>query len=173
MDYFAQLSVEIEVKRNDVSLTEIDHGNYCGVVLSPGPEKPDSAGNLMAITSHFLARLPILGICLGHQALGIASGAQLIKAAKPMHGKLSEIMTEPGILFDGISKKIEVVRYHSLILKDVPEAYVATASTQSKELMAMESIGLKACGIQFHPEAVLTEYGLQMLRNWVSFYNIV
>lgn len=173
VDYFAQLSVDVEVKRNDSPIVEILKGKYTAVVLSPGPEKPHSAGRLMEVTRHYLGKLPVLGICLGHQAIGLACGAHLEKAKKPMHGKLSEIITEEDVLFQGLQKTIDVVRYHSLILSEIPSQFNITAKTKDEEVMAIESKELMACGIQFHPEAILTEYGLEMLRNWVTFYNIV
>lgn len=173
VDYFAQLSVEVEVRRNDKPMEEIVAQNYSAVVLSPGPEKPHSAGRLMDVVDHYLGNIPVLGICLGHQAIGLACGAHLKKAKKPMHGKLSEIATNEGILFRGLPRTLDVVRYHSLILSEIPSQFSITAKTKSDEVMAIESKELMACGIQFHPEAILTQYGLEMLRNWVSFYNIV
>lgn len=173
VDYFAQLSVEVEVKRNDAPMEEIVAQNYSAVVLSPGPEKPHTAGRLMEVANHYLGKTPVLGICLGHQAIGLAYGAVLEKALKPMHGKLSQITTEEGVLFQGLPKTIDVVRYHSLILSEIPFPFNITAKTLDGEVMAIESKELMACGIQFHPEAILTEYGLEMLRNWATFYNIV
>lgn len=173
VDYFGQLNVEVDVRRNDEPFDNFKNNHYAGVVLSPGPEKPQSAGQLLAITAYYFGRTPLLGICLGHQAIGVHRGVQLVKAAKPMHGKLSEIETAPEVLFSGLNKHIQVVRYHSLILKEPPKGFNATAITATGELMAFESKADKAYGIQFHPEAVLTECGLQMLKNWVSFYNIV
>lgn len=173
VDYFAQLSAEVEVRRNDTPMEEILAHNYSAVVLSPGPEKPHSAGRLMDVVEYYLGKIPVLGICLGHQAIGLACGAQLKKAKRPMHGKLSEIANNEGILFQGLPKTFDVVRYHSLILSEIPSQFRITAKTKSDEVMAIESKELMACGIQFHPEAILTQYGLEMLRNWVSFYNIV
>lgn len=173
VDYFQQLNVEVEVLRNDEPIEKYYKKDYSGIVLSPGPEQPNSAGQLLKITESFLGNLPILGICLGHQALGVLNGGSLIKAIRPMHGKISTIDTEDSIVFKNLPKRFDVVRYHSLVINDLPEAIRVTAKTSEGEVMAMESEKLMFSGIQFHPEAVLTEYGLQMLRNWVSFYNIV
>lgn len=173
VDYFNQLGISVKVFRNSDSLEEIVSYTYAGVVLSPGPERPSAAGNLMDIIAHYDGKLPVLGICLGHQAIGLHLGANLEKAAYPMHGKLSAVKTSTGILFKGIPEEIEVVRYHSLVLKNLPEEIKPVAFTHTHELMAFESKGGNLCGIQFHPEAVLTEYGLEMLKNWASFSNIV
>lgn len=174
VDYFNQLGVETKVFRNDSSIKDIQSFEYRGLVLSPGPEKPKSAGNLLEVVAAYLGKLPMLGICLGHQAIAEFLGGELVKANYPMHGKVSRIITEEGQVFNGLPDHFEVVRYHSLIIQNLPETLKATARTESQELMAYESESeLMAWGLQFHPEAVLTQYGLDMLRNWVTFYNIV
>lgn len=173
VDYFKQLNVEVEVRRNDESFQDITSQKYSGVVLSPGPERPETAGRLLEFAKYYLGQVPVLGICLGHQAIGVLNGAELIKAKRPMHGKISRISTHQAGVFRNLPQQFNVVRYHSLILRSVPSQFNITAQTPEGEIMAIESPQLKAVGIQFHPEAVLTEYGLEMLRNWVSFYNIV
>ena len=173
VDYFNQLNVEVKVMRNDEPLDGLIDLDIQGVVLSPGPEKPQSSGHLLKVAEHYFGKLPLLGICLGHQAIGVLQGSDLVKAEKPMHGKLSTIRAQEGILFRDLPDHFEVVRYHSLILKNIPKGYLATALTDQNEIMAIENEGLMACGIQFHPEAVLTQYGIEILRNWASFYNIV
>lgn len=174
VDYFGQLGVETKVFRNDSSLKEIQSFEYSGLVLSPGPEKPKRAGNLLEVVAAYLGKCPMLGICLGHQAIAQYLGAELVKASYPMHGKVSRIVTREGQVFKGLPDHFEVVRYHSLIIQNLPQNLKATAFTASQELMAFESeSALMAWGLQFHPEAVLTQYGLDMLRNWVTFYNIV
>lgn len=154
-------------------MAEIMAHPYSGVVLSPGPERPSNAGNLMDVIAYYENKLPVLGICLGHQAIGQHFGASLQKATYPMHGKVSRIKVSKGILFQGIPDEINVVRYHSLILRNLPETLKPVAFTDKNELMAFESTVGNMVGIQFHPEAVLTEYGLEMLKNWASFSNIV
>lgn len=174
VDYFEQLGVDTRVCRNDAPLAEIQIEDYNGIVLSPGPERPKDAGNLLRFVAEYIGKLPMLGICLGHQAIAVQMGGKLVKAELPMHGKVSKVKTSGGNAFKGIPSEIDVVRYHSLIVEDLPRELEVTGRTQSGELMSYESIPkLKAWGLQFHPEAVLTEYGLDMLRNWVTFYNIV
>ncbi|GAB5524292.1 MAG: aminodeoxychorismate/anthranilate synthase component II [Roseivirga sp.] len=173
VDYFNQLGITVKVFRNSDPLEEITAYAYQGIVLSPGPERPSSAGNLMKIITHYDGKLPLLGICLGHQAIGEYCGASLEKAAYPMHGKVSRVKTSSGILFRDIPDEIAVVRYHSLVLRNLPEMLKPVAFAGNNELMAFESTTGKMMGIQFHPEAVLTEYGLEMLKNWASFSNIV
>lgn len=173
VDYFQQIGVDVKVMRNDEALDVIISDTYAGIVLSPGPEKPENAGHLMKIVAHYLGKLPLLGICLGHQAIGLYAGADLVKAEKPMHGKISKITQNGSLLFSSLPSTFEVVRYHSLILENLPDGFAVTARTPNDEIMAFENIQLKAHGLQFHPEAILSQYGLDMLRNWVTFYNIV
>lgn len=175
VDYFQQLGVEVKVFRNDDSLEEIKNsGDYKGIVLSPGPERPESSGRLLDVIDEYLGRLPMLGICLGHQAITQYLGADLLKAKVPMHGKISKIKIEGGRIFKDLPREFEVVRYHSLVVENLPNTLLSTAVTEDGELMAFESNSdLMAWGLQFHPEAILTQYGLEMLRNWVTFYNIV
>lgn len=173
VDYFGQLGIKTHVVRNNVPLTQITEQVYQGVVLSPGPEKPQTAGNLMQVIEHYLGKRPMLGICLGHQAIGEYLGAALEKANYPMHGKISAIKTQEGQLFNDLPKEFNVVRYHSLVLKRLPATLKPTAQTAEGTLMAFESEALNVFGIQFHPEAALTEHGLHILRNWARFSNIV
>lgn len=173
MDYFEQLGCEVQVVHNDIAPEELSFENIYGIVISPGPETPEKANNLNRLLPLFLGKLPILGICLGHQALAQYVGAKLKKAIKPMHGKVSPISISGGFVFEGLPSRIEVVRYHSLVIEDIPDILTPLAYTKEKELMAFQSLEMQLCGIQFHPEAALTQYGLQMLRNWLTFYNIV
>ncbi|MCO6359435.1 anthranilate synthase component II [Roseivirga pacifica] len=172
VDYFEQAGAQVEVLRNDIDPAQIDLAKYKGLVLSPGPEEPRKAGNLMPIIEAFVGKIPMLGVCLGHQAIAIHFGGTLVKAIKPMHGKISKIDNLDAVLFQNIPRSIDIVRYHSLVIKDLPKTLKKTAFTQAGELMAFESLDYQVHGLQFHPEAVLTEYGLEMLRNWVTFYNI-
>ncbi|WP_338766551.1 aminodeoxychorismate/anthranilate synthase component II [Bernardetia sp. ABR2-2B] len=173
-DYVQHLGVECKVFRNDTSLKELQKYNFTGVILSPGFGKPQDAGVMMEVIDYYHQKLPILGVCLGHQALGIYFGAKLIYAEKPMHGKVSKIEckvdSKTDLLFQNMPSKIEVVHYHSLLIdleKHTPLLY-PTAYTEKGELMAFSHITLPIKAIQFHPEAALTEYGLQMLENWLS-----
>ena len=174
VDYFHQLSCTVDVKRNDEPLEALCSEQYTGVVFSPGPESPSKANNLISTVEYYLGKKPTLGICLGHQAIAQVLGADLIYADYPMHGKISKITVDGGILFQGLPKQIEVVRYHSLINQSLPNTIKPVAFTQKGELMAFDTTPeLKAHGLQFHPEAILTQYGIDMLRNWLTFYNIV
>lgn len=167
-DYLQQLGAEVVVLRNNVTLDLITTQIYDGIVLSPGPGVPQAAGCLMDIIIHYERKIPILGVCLGHQALGLHFGAKLCKANKPMHGKISTIaVNTTDVLFKDLSAQLNVVRYHSLILKELPETLAISAQTANSEIMAFSHKLLPISGIQFHPEAILTEYGLEMLANWL------
>jgi anthranilate synthase/aminodeoxychorismate synthase-like glutamine amidotransferase len=168
-DYFARLGVQCRVVRNDVPWQEIIGHTYKGIVLSPGPGTPQEAGRLMQVIDYYHNKLPMLGICLGHQAIGQYFGASLHKAIKPMHGKISEIQLMPDLLHEQLPAQIEVVRYHSLVLKELPECLVATSFTKDAEVMSLAHRTLPVRGIQYHPEAALTRDGLRILNNWVKF----
>lgn len=168
VDYFNQLKIGCHVVRNDVSLEEISRYKFDGIVLSPGPEIPEKAGNLMAVLSHYHKKLPILGICLGHQAIGQFFGAQVQRAVKPMHGKLSRIKLEKDVIFTGIPSEINVVRYNSLVVKGGGDELQILARCENNEVMALRHRDLRLWGVQFHPEAALTEHGLNILKNWLS-----
>ncbi len=176
-DYVQRLGVECKVFRNDTPLEILKKHNFTGIILSPGFGKPQEAGNMMEVIDYYHQKLPILGVCLGHQALGIYFGANLIYAEKPMHGKIStincKVNNETDLIFQNMPSKIEVVRYHSLLIElekseEKKEVLIPTAYTEKGELMAFSHITLPIKGIQFHPEAALTEYGLQMLENWIK-----
>ncbi len=154
-------------------MEEITRERYQGIVISPGPETPAKAGNLMKVLAYYEKKLPILGICLGHQAIGEYYGAALEKALKPMHGKVSSIHFSADYLFTGIAMPFNIVRYHSLILNNLPAALQSIAETPAGELMALRHQYLPIRGLQFHPEAHLTQFGLQILRNWVNFNKII
>jgi anthranilate synthase component 2 len=165
-DYLAQIGLRCDVVRNDVPLEKIMVRKYESVVLSPGPGKPTEAGNMLRLIEHYHDKVPMLGICLGHQALASFFGADIRKANSPMHGKISRITCQPDPVFENIPEHINVVRYHSLITENMPPALKVIASTDDHEIMAFRHAFLPLYGLQFHPEAVLTEYGLQLLKNW-------
>ncbi|WP_055562539.1 anthranilate synthase component II [Hymenobacter sp. AT01-02] len=171
LDYLQQLGCEVEVRRNNVPLAEIEGLRFDGIVLSPGPGTPRGAGNMLAIIERWHQQVPMLGVCLGHQALGEFFGAPLERGAKPMHGKVSDIdWVEADKLADGLPARMPVTRYHSLILGALPPSLEALAYTTDmpRELMAMRHRELPLYGVQFHPEALLTSYGLALLGNWVK-----
>jgi anthranilate synthase/aminodeoxychorismate synthase-like glutamine amidotransferase len=169
VDYFAQLDIDCHVVRNDVSIEEIKLLNPTGLVISPGPEIPKKAGNLMQVLAHFENKIPILGICLGHQAIGEYYGMELVKAPVPRHGKITKITHSDELVFKGIPKEFNAVQYNSLILKPVNTSVIKVIATgNGKQVMGIKHKILPILGLQFHPEAALTEYGLIMLKNWLD-----
>ena len=171
-DYLRQLGAEVLVRRNDVPLVELQALNFDGIVLSPGPGTPALAGVMPAVIQAYYKHTPMLGVCLGHQALGQFFGAQVVRAARPMHGKVAEMRcdtTEP--LFAGLPATQLVTRYHSLIVGEpLPPELLPLARTTgpTSELMALRHRTLPLYGVQFHPEALLTPHGLAILANWLQ-----
>ncbi|WKV13690.1 aminodeoxychorismate/anthranilate synthase component II [Marivirga harenae] len=170
VDYFKQLGKECEIVRNDVPPEKIKSYNYEALVLSPGPGKPFEAGYLMDYIRFFENELPILGICLGHQAIASYFGAQVIKSIKPMHGKISKVnILVNDKLFKDIISEYEVVRYHSLVVSNLEKTMlVPLAVTTENENMIFKHKNLPIYGIQYHPEAALTQNGLKILENWMG-----
>ena len=170
-DYLLQLGQECRVVRNDeMSIADLDALDFSSAVISPGPKTPAQAGVTMKFIEHFHTSKPILGICLGHQAIGEFFGAELVKSVKPMHGKTSVIKHADHFLFDGLPERFEVMRYHSLVLKGLDKTVLRIiASTDEDEIMAIAHPELKIAGVQFHPESILTTPGLSILRNWFKY----
>lgn len=168
VDYLRQAGAACRVVRNNEPTAGFIDEPVDGVVLSPGPGTPRRAGRLMDIIAHYHRRVPMLGVCLGHQALGEFFGASLVLATRPMHGKVSAIrvLADDGLL-NNLPAPFDVTRYHSLLLTDLPADLIATAATDSGEVMAIRHRTLPLWGVQFHPEAALTPNGLQLLTNWV------
>jgi anthranilate synthase/aminodeoxychorismate synthase-like glutamine amidotransferase len=169
-DYLQQTGVACTVWRNDTfALESIDAAGFQAIVLSPGPKRPADAGLMMQVIERYHQHLPILGICLGHQALGEFFGAKLVKAALPMHGKTSPVVHTAHPLFQGIPSPFQVMRYHSLLLESLEGTPLdCVASTEAGEIMALAHRSLPLLGVQFHPESILTEHGLPLLHNWVK-----
>ena len=167
-DYILQCGKECRVIRNDeMSLDEIEKLNFASAIISPGPKTPNEAGITMKFIERFYQQKPILGICLGHQAIGEFFGAKLVKANKPMHGKVSVIIQNKNFLFKNLPDEFEAMRYHSLILDEVEKTELQiTATTKENEVMAMVHPVHKIAGVQFHPESILTPHGLQLMKNW-------
>ena len=169
-DYLLQTGASCEVLRNDaLSLHSFEHIDFEAIVFSPGPKRPVDAGLLLPLIDQFCERVPMLGICLGHQAIGEFFGAKLVKADVPMHGKTTEIRHNGHPLFAGIPEQFTVMRYHSLLLESLEGTPLqCLAKTESGEIMALAHHTLPLLGVQFHPESILTEHGLQILKNWVG-----
>ena len=170
-DYFAQLGKACDVIRNDdTSLKELIALEPEMIILSPGPETPSKAGIMMDVIAHFHDKIPVLGICLGHQGIGEFFGATLSGAGKIMHGKTSLIHHQHHPLFNKIPSPFEAMRYHSLILKNMEGTGLQIIATTSEdEVMAIVHPEYKICGIQFHPESVLTPFGIDILKNWLQW----
>ncbi|MBD2753572.1 anthranilate synthase component II [Spirosoma validum] len=170
VDYLQQAGATCRVVRNNESLRYLTESSVDAVVLSPGPGTPQQAGRLLDVIDHYHQQVPMLGICLGHQALGEYFGANLTHAQQPMHGKVSAIQTlTDDVLWSGLPVAFNVTRYHSLVLTDLPPQLVSLAITEQQEVMAMRHQFLPVWGVQFHPEAALTQYGLQIIKNWIDF----
>ena len=173
-DYFLQLGADLVIMRNNVLLEEITCEDFKAVILSPGPGKPNDSGVMPAVIQYYHNRLPMLGICLGHQALGEFFGAELVHAKLPMHGKISGVQHNlKSPIFKEIPASFDVVRYHSLVLQALTTNLEAIATTADGEIMALRHLDFPIYGLQFHPEAALTEHGLKLLSNWLNMYSLV
>tara|TARA_Y100000590_G_scaffold57781_1_gene60857 strand:+ start:1615 stop:2178 length:564 start_codon:yes stop_codon:yes gene_type:complete len=172
VQYFYQLGQEVEVHRNDlISLDDIEKKSPEYIVISPGPCTPKEAGISVDLIKKFKDKLPILGVCLGHQCLGAAFGANIIGANKIMHGKLSEIIHDGSGLFKDVENSFKATRYHSLIIeeKTLDRDFHITAWTENKTIMAIQHEKLPLFGLQFHPESIATEQGMEILRNFLIY----
>ena len=171
VQYFGELGADIEVFRNDeISLAGIAQRNPDRLVISPGPCSPAEAGISVAAIQHFAGKLPILGVCLGHQSIGAAFGGKIIRAQKLMHGKTSVIQTNQMGVFKNLPDKFTVNRYHSLAIErsTCPSDLQVTAWTEDGEIMGVRHKHMSIEGVQFHPESILTEHGHAMLKNFLE-----
>ena len=174
VQYFGELGAEVEVFRNDeITLEGLAERVAAGVnrlVISPGPCSPAEAGISVAAIKHFAGKLPILGVCLGHQAIGAAFGCKVVRAQQLMHGKTSVISTTQQGVFTDLPKQFVVNRYHSLAIEksDCPDVLAVTAWTDDGEIMGVRHKTLAVQGVQFHPESILTEHGHAMLKNFLD-----
>lgn len=173
-DYVLQCGEDCIVVRNDEkTIAEIRDIAFDSIIISPGPRAPEDAGITLNVIRTFRDSKPILGICLGHQAIGQVYGAALVSAAKPMHGKTSRISHTGHPLFKDIPEQIDVMRYHSLILAQIDSTSLEViAQTLNGEVMAIADPDRRIAGLQFHPESILSSpYGIQIIRNWFEFIN--
>ncbi|EMN3918592.1 TPA: aminodeoxychorismate synthase component 2 [Citrobacter amalonaticus] len=169
--YFCELGADVRVKRNDeLTLSQIDALNPQKIVISPGPCTPDDAGISLDVIRHYAGRLPILGVCLGHQAMAQAFGATIVRAAKVMHGKTSPIRHTGQGVFQGLTNPLTVTRYHSLLIDPatLPDCFEVTAWSETQEIMGIRHTTWDLEGVQFHPESILSEQGHQLLANFLS-----
>lgn len=171
VQYFGELGAEVEVFRNDeITVEGVAQRQPDRLVISPGPCSPAEAGISIAAIQQFAGKLPILGVCLGHQSIGAAFGGKVVRARQLMHGKTSEITTTRQGVFAGLPEKFTVNRYHSLAVEraSCPPDLEVTAWTDDGEIMGLRHKTLDVEGVQFHPESILTEHGHAMLKNFLE-----
>ncbi|MDA8478343.1 aminodeoxychorismate synthase component 2 [Citrobacter sp. Awk 4] len=169
--YFCELGADVLVKRNDeLTLAQIDALNPQKIVISPGPCTPNEAGISLDVIRHYAGRLPILGVCLGHQAMAQAFGATIVRAAKVMHGKTSPVIHTGQGVFRGLPMPLRVTRYHSLVIDPatLPACFDVTAWSETQEIMGIRHREWDLEGVQFHPESILSEQGHQLLANFLQ-----
>ncbi|WP_417820831.1 anthranilate synthase component II [Terasakiella sp.] len=169
--YFGELGAEMVVRRNDVlSADEAMALNPQGIILSPGPCDPDQAGICLELIEKASGKLPIFGVCLGHQSIGQAFGAKIVRAPEPMHGKISPIHHEGKGVFANIPSPLAVTRYHSLTIDpaSMPDCLEVTSQTDDGVIMGVQHKELPIHGVQFHPESIASEHGHQLLKNFLE-----
>jgi len=175
VQYLAELGADVQVHRNDqITVEQIEALNPERLVISPGPCTPNEAGVSMDVIRHFAGKLPILGVCLGHQAIGQVFGGQVIRAGRVMHGKVSPVFHSDQGIFRGLSNPLQATRYHSLVIEQatLPDCLEVTAWTRNddgsvEEIMGVRHKTLPIEGVQFHPESIMTEQGHELLRNFL------
>src|ERR1700722_14287115 len=179
VQYLGELGAEVEVRRNDqVTVTEVETMRPECILVSPGPCTPTEAGISVELIRHFAGKVPILGVCLGHQAIGKAFGGEVVRAPKLMHGKTSEVRHDGKTIFRGLPSPLTATRYHSLIVKEenLPEDLEVSAwpsdGTGSRTIMGLRHRNFPVEGVQFHPESVLTTEGKELIRNFLSVTNL-
>ena len=171
VQYMGELGADMRVERNDqISIEEIEALNPKKIVISPGPCTPDKAGVSVAVIKHFAGKVPLLGVCLGHQSVGAAFGGEIIKAGKLMHGKTSEVRHDGKTLFKNLPNPFTATRYHSLVLnrKTLPDCFEISAESDDNEIMGIRHKELPVEGVQFHPESILTPNGKDLLKNFIE-----
>ena len=175
VQYLAELGADVQVHRNDeITVEQIEALNPERLVISPGPCTPNEAGVSMDVIRHFAGKIPILGICLGHQAIGQVFGGNIIRAGRVMHGKVSPVFHQNSGVFRGLNNPLQATRYHSLVIEQtsLPECLEMTAWTRNsdgsvEEIMGVRHKTLAIEGVQFHPESIMSEQGHELLRNFL------
>ena len=171
VQYIEEIGIPVKVVRNDaITISEMEALNPGAIVISPGPGGPDDAGVSLNAIAHFSGRLPLLGVCLGHQSIAQAFGAKIVGARHLMHGKTSMIESDGLGIFKGVKKPFQAMRYHSLVVDraSVPDCLLVTATSEDGEIMGLRHKQHCTEGIQFHPESIMTTIGKRLLRNFVN-----
>jgi anthranilate synthase component II len=169
--YLMQLGAEVRVTRNNsLTVAELEELNPRGLIISPGPGRPEEAGITVAAIRHFSGRIPILGVCLGHQAIALAFGAKVVSARRLMHGKTSAVTADGRSLFQGIQSPFQAMRYHSLAVtrEGLPDSLEVSAESEDGEIMGLRHRSHPTEGLQFHPESIMTTVGKRLLRNFLK-----
>ncbi|MDF9297950.1 aminodeoxychorismate/anthranilate synthase component II [Anoxybacillus geothermalis] len=173
VQYLGVLGEELLVKRNDeITVDEIERLHPDFIMISPGPCTPNEAGISLAVIDRFAGRIPIFGVCLGHQAIAQAFGGRVIRAPRLMHGKTSSVYHDGETIFRGVPSPFTATRYHSLIVEKetLPDCFIVSAWTDEDEVMAIRHKTLPIEGVQFHPESIMTSHGMQLLKNFINTY---
>ena len=171
VQYMGELGADLEVYRNDkITIAEIEKRAPRKIVISPGPCTPSKAGISKEVIKHFAGKIPLLGVCLGHQSVVEAFGGEIIKAKKLMHGKTSMISHDDKTIFKGLPNPFEATRYHSLVVNraNLPDCFEITAESDDGEIMGVRHKELAVEGVQFHPESILTVHGKDLLKNFID-----
>ncbi len=169
--YLCQIGADIKVVRNDaVDLSDLDTWDIEAIVISPGPGVPETAGISVSVIKQYSGKVPILGVCLGHQAIGYAFGGKVVSAKHLMHGKTSTVTADGKSIFEGINKPFQAMRYHSLAVsrEGFPDCLEITAESEDGEIMGLRHLSHPTEGIQFHPESIMTPVGKRLLRNFIK-----
>ncbi|MGD9106031.1 MAG: aminodeoxychorismate/anthranilate synthase component II [Desulfobacterales bacterium] len=171
VQYLEQIGSCVKVIRNDAaSISDLISWKPTGIVISPGPGRPENAGISLPVVEHFSGKIPILGVCLGHQAIGACFGGKVVSAKKLMHGKTSLIHSDGKALYQGIRKPFEAMRYHSLAVsrESFPDCLQISSESEDGEIMGIRHLTHPTEGIQFHPESIMTRVGKRLLRNFIN-----
>ena len=172
--YIGEITEDIKVFKNDeITVAELSALDISGIVISPGPGRPEDSGITLEVIDYFKGVVPILGVCLGHQSIGQVFGGEVVHAGEIMHGKTSLITTDEKGVFSNIPKKFQAMRYHSLVVKkdSLPDCLEVTATSPDGEIMGLKHKDLNVYGVQFHPESIGTNYGKEIIRNFLVIVN--